>query len=291
MNNEYTGREIAIFTDVHGLLEPLEAILEDIKNRNITEIYSLGDNIGDGPNPKEVLNLLEKHKVKSIAGNSEDYITLGTEPFSYIKDERIKECNWTLSKLDNHQIKNLKIFPHTIELFLGNKRIALCHFANDVRFDFRINSTWGYQKRINANDPNANAQFLYTNSKEQQEEIEEHIQTGKDEDKGYISAYNDPLFYGKKITSYDEVIQGHNHFKHLIEGNGIKVRTIRALAMAYNGDQNNLAFYIILKEKQDGYDVEEVLVQYDRNKMHESIEKSDMPNKEKVKKITNLLNK
>jgi len=28
---KYTGREIAIFTDLHGLLQPTIAILEDIK--------------------------------------------------------------------------------------------------------------------------------------------------------------------------------------------------------------------------------------------------------------------
>ena len=41
---EYTGRQIAIFADIHGLLEPAVAVLEDIKRRGITEIYSLGDN-------------------------------------------------------------------------------------------------------------------------------------------------------------------------------------------------------------------------------------------------------
>ena len=40
---EYTGREIAIFTDAHGLLEPTQAALEDMTKRGITEIYSLGD--------------------------------------------------------------------------------------------------------------------------------------------------------------------------------------------------------------------------------------------------------
>ena len=80
---QYTGREIAIFTDSHALLEPTKAALQDMLNRNITEIYSLGDNIGLGPNPSEVLDLLEEYNVKSIAGNSEDYITLGSLPFTY----------------------------------------------------------------------------------------------------------------------------------------------------------------------------------------------------------------
>ena len=96
----------------------------------------------------------------------------------------------------------------------------------------------------------------------------------------------DPLFHGKSITSYDEVIQGHTHFKYLQNNSGINVRTIRALAMAYNGEPNNMASYIILKEKKDGYDVCEVQVEYDRDKMLRSIRESDMPNKDKIEKFT-----
>lgn len=52
INNRYTGRQIAVLTDIHGLLEPTIAVLKDIKKRGIKEIYSLGDNIGVGPNPR-----------------------------------------------------------------------------------------------------------------------------------------------------------------------------------------------------------------------------------------------
>ena len=55
----YTGRRIGIFTDSHALYEPTKAILQDMQREGITEIYSLGDNIGFGPNPKEVLELIE----------------------------------------------------------------------------------------------------------------------------------------------------------------------------------------------------------------------------------------
>lgn len=44
-------RKIGVFTDTHGLLEPTEAALKDMDMKEITEIYSLGDSIGFGPNP------------------------------------------------------------------------------------------------------------------------------------------------------------------------------------------------------------------------------------------------
>ena len=71
--NNYTGRCIGIITDVHSLLVPTIACLEDLKNKGITEIYSLGDNFGVGPSPKEVMDLLNKYNVNLpiIDGNND----------------------------------------------------------------------------------------------------------------------------------------------------------------------------------------------------------------------------
>lgn len=124
MSKNYTGREIAIFTDSHGLLEPTKAALEDMYSRGITEIYSLGDNIGVGPNPREVLELLVQYNVQSLAGNAEEYVTLGIEPFkSYFNCCKKASQLWTLSKLTEEQIGYIKLFPRYVELSIGGKKL------------------------------------------------------------------------------------------------------------------------------------------------------------------------
>ena len=45
-------KRIALISDIHGNLEALESILEDIKTKNIDEIICLGDTIAIGPNSK-----------------------------------------------------------------------------------------------------------------------------------------------------------------------------------------------------------------------------------------------
>ena len=66
----------------------------------------------------------------------------------------------------------------------------------------------------------------------------------------------------------------------------MKIRTIRAAAMAFGEDEPvDFASYIIIKEKVKGYDVEEVLVQFDREKMMSSIEDTDLPFKDKITKF------
>ena len=125
----YTGRQIAIFTDVHGLLQPTIAILEDIRKRGITEIYSLGDNIGVGPDPSEVLDLLGEHGVISINGNSEEYSTIGIAPFeSYFSTPKTLSQEWTESRLTSKQKKDLEKNKHSYDLTVGGLKIGLCHF-------------------------------------------------------------------------------------------------------------------------------------------------------------------
>lgn len=290
-DKEYTGREIAIFTDAHGLLEPVTAALDDMDRRGITEIYSLGDNIGFGPNPGEVIDLLQERGVKSIAGNSEDYVTLGIEPFkSYFGYYKIRSQEWTMSKLNERQIGTIRLFPHYFELILGGKKLALCHFANDVRFDFEENSTWNYQANFDYGA--AYKQFLYTNSPLQKSKIEKKIKNSHSNDVslgGYISAYNEPLFGGKMVDFYDAIMQGHVHFKLYEKGGNTDFYTIRAVGMAYKDDPIDMASYVILREKnnKEGFDVEEVFVKFDREKMEYAILSSDGP-MDVVKKFTNM---
>ena len=287
MNNY---RKIAIFTDAHGLLEPTKAALEDMKRRGITEIYSLGDNIGVGPNPSEVIDLLEEYGVVSVAGNSEEYITLGIEPFSsYFHELKRKSQLWTLSKLNEHQKGMISLYPHSIELLLGGKKLALCHFANDIRFDYRRNSTWTYQSKINRGQIGYE-QFLQTNSKEQLITMKQIIEKyGIDSPmmRGYLSALNDPLFSGKKVSFFDAVIQGHVHWKIYESSPTTDFYSIKAVGMAYNKDPIDTAFYVILHETENGFVLEEVLVKYDRERMEYSILNSDSPDNQ-IYKFANL---
>lgn len=290
MNNNYTGRKIAIFTDAHALYEPTLAALDDMEKRGITEIYSLGDNLGVGPNPKEVINLLNERNVTSVSGNSEYYITLGLEPFSsYFNYQKKMSATWTLSKLDESEIGLIKLYPHFIELLVGGKKIGLCHFANDVRIDFIEHSTFAYQEKL-ANGKTGYEQFKYTNSYEQIEEINSIIKRygcNSPYVKGYVSALEKPLFAKKKIAYFDAIVQGHVHFKIYEHGDSVDYYSIRAVGMAYQKDPVDTASYVILNEKKLGYEVEEVLVKFDREKMVYSILNCGSPDKT-IYKFTNI---
>lgn len=62
---------IAIISDIHANLEACTAVFADIATRNIDEIICLGDCVGYGPNPEEVVRLVQKHNITCVLGNHE----------------------------------------------------------------------------------------------------------------------------------------------------------------------------------------------------------------------------
>lgn len=62
---------IALLADVHGNLAALDAVLEDLKRREIKEIYVAGDLLFGGPEPLAVWKRLVEIKAKCVRGMSD----------------------------------------------------------------------------------------------------------------------------------------------------------------------------------------------------------------------------
>ena len=63
--------KIAVLADIHANLEALREVLDDIDAQCVADVVSLGDSIGYGPNPEEVLRLLRARNIDQVAGNHE----------------------------------------------------------------------------------------------------------------------------------------------------------------------------------------------------------------------------
>jgi diadenosine tetraphosphatase ApaH/serine/threonine PP2A family protein phosphatase len=84
----------AIIADIHGNLEALRAVLDDIAVNNVRYIYCLGDLVGYGPNPNECVDLLMGCAVV-LLGNHDLAATGGT-PTSRVPERSIR---WTQQQL------------------------------------------------------------------------------------------------------------------------------------------------------------------------------------------------
>ena len=52
--------QIALISDIHGNIEALRAVLEDIRKRGIKTVYVLGDSVNYGPNSGEALDIVRE---------------------------------------------------------------------------------------------------------------------------------------------------------------------------------------------------------------------------------------
>ncbi len=87
---------LAVFSDVHGNLTALEAVLADIASQQVDEVIFGGDLCLVGPRPAECVAQTRAVKTTSIYGNTDDWV-LGRQ----LPPARLQAlADWTLAQLD-----------------------------------------------------------------------------------------------------------------------------------------------------------------------------------------------
>jgi len=87
----------ALISDIHSNIESLEAVLADIRDQGITEIYCLGDLVGYGPNPREVIDEIMRCPV-CLLGNHDQGALFDPEGFNSGAERAIF---WTRNQLED----------------------------------------------------------------------------------------------------------------------------------------------------------------------------------------------
>jgi putative phosphoesterase len=62
-------KQITVFGDIHANLPALDAVLADIDARNLDNLYCLGDLVGYGVWPNEVITAVRQRNIPTIMGN------------------------------------------------------------------------------------------------------------------------------------------------------------------------------------------------------------------------------
>ena len=62
---------LAVVSDIHGNMDAFECVLNDIDQSSVDAVVSLGDNIGYGPQPNDVIKAIRARHIPSIMGNHE----------------------------------------------------------------------------------------------------------------------------------------------------------------------------------------------------------------------------
>lgn len=120
---------IILFSDIHGNVEALKAILEDIKLQQYDEIFFLGDAIGIGPSSKECIDILKETNIKCILGNHELYLLnpSSVEPTTH-KDVLLHH-EWISELFDNKDKEFIRSWNKYLDIELAGKKMRFAHFV------------------------------------------------------------------------------------------------------------------------------------------------------------------
>jgi predicted phosphodiesterase len=88
---------IAVLSDIHSNLPALEAVAADLPP--VDEVWVLGDTVGYGPQPNEVIATLQAMGARSVMGNH-DGAAIGSVDAAHFNPDARAAIEWTAGELD-----------------------------------------------------------------------------------------------------------------------------------------------------------------------------------------------
>jgi putative phosphoesterase len=125
--------KITIFSDIHANLPALQAVLQDMDQRGLEDLYCLGDLVGYGTFPNEVIQIMRERQIPTIMGNydlgvgndSDDCGCAYTDPVSEALGKRSIAWSNLHTKSENKAF--LRSLASEIRLTLGGMQVLLVH--------------------------------------------------------------------------------------------------------------------------------------------------------------------
>lgn len=130
--------KIAIISDIHGNKTALEAVIKDIRSRQIERIFCLGDLIGKGPQGSECIELIQKNCEQVVRGNWDVFIQSPSEN-DFIQ--------WFKDRLTEKDYEFLSSLPYSVDLELNGQLIRFFHASPRSEFE-RILPFHPIEKRL-----------------------------------------------------------------------------------------------------------------------------------------------
>ncbi|KWT90920.1 metallophosphoesterase family protein [Candidatus Magnetominusculus xianensis] len=99
----------AVISDVHSNLHALNAVIKDIEDRGIADIYFAGDIVGYGPRPNECIDIIIQRCKILIAGNH-DWAVIGYTDTEYFNEIALRAIEWTREQITDKHMEDIRAF-------------------------------------------------------------------------------------------------------------------------------------------------------------------------------------
>ncbi len=124
---------IAIFSDIHGNLQALEAVLADLATQKPDAIYCLGDLVGYGASPNEVTGWIQREGFPTVMGNYDDGVGFDRDEcgcaYREEHERRLgdRSLAWTKAQTTAENKAFLRSLEKEIRFGADGKRVLLVH--------------------------------------------------------------------------------------------------------------------------------------------------------------------
>lgn len=127
------SNRITIFGDIHGNLPALAAVFADMETRKLDNLYCLGDLVGYGTFPNEVIQMVRERNIPTLMGNYDQGVgqdsddcgcAYKTEVARQLGEQSIAWSN----RHTTHENKSyLRSLTDCIPLLVGDLKVLLVH--------------------------------------------------------------------------------------------------------------------------------------------------------------------
>jgi putative phosphoesterase len=124
---------IALFSDIHGNLPALDAVLADIAAERPDAVYCLGDLVGYGADPNEVTDRVRAGGYPTVMGNYDDGVGFERDECGCAYREEAerergqRSLDWTKAQVTAANKAFLRSLLPEIRLDAGGRRVLLVH--------------------------------------------------------------------------------------------------------------------------------------------------------------------
>ncbi|HUJ18351.1 MAG TPA: metallophosphoesterase family protein [Nitrospirota bacterium] len=139
--------KLAIFGDIHGNSEALNAAYEEVLRINVDQIFHLGDLGGYAPFVNEVADFLIDHGIAGVQGNYDEAVANDREHCGCKYEDPVQEqmatlsFEWTKKHATGRTKEFLKHLPTEISFTADGKKVSLFHASP------RKNNLYWYEDR------------------------------------------------------------------------------------------------------------------------------------------------
>jgi putative phosphoesterase len=99
--------KLALISDIHANLSALEAVLKHLDAQSPDAIFCLGDLVGYGPQPNEVIDLIRARNIPCVEGNHDAGVT-GRMPIDHFREPNRSVIAWTRANITPENMAFLK---------------------------------------------------------------------------------------------------------------------------------------------------------------------------------------